>query len=257
MIKKLTKLKIFLPNFLLNFFRKIYFNKLILKLEDRYFRAEVVFENTKLIDPNNLLDLEIKSLIRHNLYERYELEAIDALDLYNDNFIDLGSSIGITALKVARKTSGKKIILVEPIKEFLFFSKQVENLYPTNDYFFINKAINYSDHEVYILKGKNNLDSQISYLRGKPIESTNLTNIVNEFCLESYNLLIDIEGYSFEVIFKDPEALVGCKKIIIEDDFNNNKLENVIEHLSNLGFHTDFQADSRHGFVLGMSKNNI
>ena len=56
---------------------KIYFDYLMTFLEKCLFFNKLYFRNIQLPEYKNIIDLKTKSLIRHNLYENYELEAIE------------------------------------------------------------------------------------------------------------------------------------------------------------------------------------
>ena len=74
----------------------IYFDYLMTFLEKRLFLINYILE-TYSYQIIKILLTSNKSLIRHNLYENYELEAIEKM-IWDNNFIDLGSSIDFVLL---------------------------------------------------------------------------------------------------------------------------------------------------------------
>ena len=104
----------------------IYFDYLMTFLEKTPFFNKLYFRNIQLPDYKNIIDLKTKSLIRHNLYENYELEAIEKMEIWDNNFIDLGSSIGLCSFVVSSNMSNDhKHILLEPSRSLLDYSKKI------------------------------------------------------------------------------------------------------------------------------------
>ena len=129
--------------------------------------------------------------------------AIEKIELYGENLIDLGSSIGLTSLKVAMNTENKKIVLVEPILEYLDYSKIQLDAFKNNTYFYENKQLNesYSKENKFINKDQNNLLSKLSNQDDHKITKITILEILEKYSIKNYNLLIDIEGNSFDPLF--------------------------------------------------------
>ena len=206
---------------------------------------------------NKILTPEIKSLIRNKLYEKNEMLAIEKLEMYGENLIDLGSSIGLTSLKVSMNTSNKKIILVEPILEYLNYSKTQLERIKNNSYFFENKAIDYSREDRFIYKDTNNLLSKLNEKTGDKVSKITISEILEKYSIDNYNLIIDIEGNSFDPLFNEGAALKNCKKIIIEDDFEKYSKEQIEERINELNFYIDFYISSIYGNVMGIKNKKL
>ncbi len=257
MISFLIKISKFLNPSLKIKLRKLYFNKLVFFFEDIFWKSEVHFEGIMLTKNNKILTPEIKSLIRNKLYEKNEMLAIEKLEMYGENLIDLGSSIGLTSLKVSMNTSNKKIILVEPILEYLNYSKTQLERIKNNSYFFENKAIDYSRKDRFIYKDTNNLLSKLNEKTGEKVSKITISEILEKYSIDNYNLIIDIEGNSFDPLFNEGAALKNCKKIIIEDDFEKYSKEQIEERINELNFYIDFYISSIYGNVMGIKNKKL
>jgi len=228
-----------------------------LYLENKLNKGLFKFENIVLKDTENIVPLISRSLIRNKLYEVGELEAIGKLNFYDNHFIDLGSSIGITTLSVAQKAEDKIIISVEPVREFLNYSRKNLDKYGnnSNNYIFINKAIYYGKTRPKIIKKNNSLEGVLDENFGLEIEKTNITSIVESYNLTNFNILIDLEGFSFEPFIEEPEIFKFCEKLIIEESFKNSEEKNVfIEKLRDLGFKVKYEKHYWNSTIIGASK---
>jgi len=254
MFKRFIKYKNFIPSKLRRFLRKIYFNRVIAYFENLIFFNRVKFLNLEINDKDKIISNKTKQLIRHSLYEYYELDAISKLRYFDNDFIDLGSSIGLTSYSVSQKLFGKKIIVVEPVIDYLNFSKKIldEN---QNEIVFLNKAIYYDNEVAYIEKGVSNLSSSINSLSGDAVEATSLSEIISLNNLKEFNMLVDIEGYGFQLLFEEEDALQNCRKIIIDEKFNTEFTYQIIEEqLNKLGFKLVYFQNAWNGIVLGAVK---
>ncbi len=251
-------IKKIIPKYFRRKLRSIYFNQLIMNLENKIYNKNFTFEGVKFDDPNEVIDPETKSLIRHGLYEKYEFKAIDKLNMFDDNFLDLGSSIGLTSFRIGKNINEKKLIMVEPNLELLNFSEKYINIYSNNENKFINKAINYENKYVYFNKEKSTLAGYVTKDKSQKsitIESTNISELVNLFSINSFNLLIDIEGYSFEPLFKEESIFKKCKKIIIEESFTSKySKDKVFNQLDKLNFEIIYFEKAWDAYVIGAKK---
>ncbi len=237
---------------------KIYFNNFVIFIENKLYKNTFNFDGLILRDKTNQVPLISRSLIRNKLYEVGELEAIKKLKLHDDNFLDLGSSIGITTLAISRLAENKKIISVEPVIDFLNYSKNNIELYgnKSNDYKYLNKAIYYGEKIPKIIKKQNSLEGTISESKGQNIEKTTINKIINNYELSSFNILIDLEGYSFEPFINEPLVFERCNKLVVEESFSEEfKREEFITTLKNLGFHIAYENIFWNSTVIGATKN--
>ena len=257
MLKLITSIGKFLNPNLKKKLRKLYFNKFIFLIEDIFWKSEVYFEGILLTKDKEIMTPEIKSLIRTKLYEKNEMLAIEKLQMYGEDLIDLGSSIGLTSLKVVQNTNNKKIVLVEPILEYLNYSKIQLEAFKNNSYFYENKAIDYSKENKFIDKNVNNLLSKLSDKGGKKVTKITISEILEKYSIKTYNLIIDIEGNSFDPLFNEEKALKNCKKVIIEDNFDKYSKSEIEERVTELDFNIDFYMPSMYGNVIGIRNNKL
>lgn len=257
MLKLITVIGKFLNHNFKTKLRKLYFNKFIFLIEDIFWKSEVYFEGILLTKNKEILTPEIKSLIRTKLYEKNEMLAIEKLKMYGEDLIDLGSSIGLTSLKVVQNTSNKKIVLVEPISEYLNYSKIQLEPFKKNSYFYENKAIDYSKENKFIDKDVNNLLSKLSDNEGQKVTKITISEILEKYSIKTYNLIIDIEGNSFDPLFYEETALKNCKKMIIEDNFDKYSKSEIEDRITELDFNIDFYIPSKYGNVLGIRNNKL
>jgi FkbM family methyltransferase len=257
MLKLITSIGKFLNHNFKKKLRKLYFNKFISLIEDIFWKSEVYFEGILLTKNKEIMTPEIKSLIRTKLYEKNEMLAIEKLQMYGEDLIDLGSSIGLTSLKVVQNTNNKKIVLVEPILEYLNYSKIQLEAFKNNSYFYENKAIDYSKENKFIDKDVNNLLSKLSDNGGQKVTKITISEILEKYSIKTYNLIIDIEGNSFDPLFYEETALKNCKKMIIEDNFDKYSKSEIEDRITELDFNIDFYIPSKYGNVLGIKNNKL
>ena len=257
MLNLITKLKSYLPTWLRMFLHKLYFNNFITLIENILYKNKIKHRELIIEDKDKIISNFTRSLIRHNLYEKYELEASSILFNKPEDLIDLGSSIGIVSLSTAMKQKRKKIVLVEPVIEYLEFSKKLFYQYSENTHHFVNKAVDYSNKDIFLEK-KDILNSEINYLDGKNIDKTTLFQIVSEYNIDFFNLIIDIEGKSFEPIFEDEKIIEKCKNLIIDEEFDTKYTEFVVmEKLSQIGFEVKYFEKSRSSNIIGATNINL
>ncbi len=258
LLNYIVNFKRFIPRLIRVMLRKFYFNTFILNLENLIFRGRFKFRDFDLADHDGVVPLISRSLIRHNLYEKYELEAINKLDFRNENFIDLGSSIGITSMYVASMNKNKIMVLVEPARKYIKYSKDyiTSHLGNQNKYIFINKAIYYGKDNPKFMYSANSLEGKLNHTQGYEVGKTTLNEIIKNTNLDSFNLLIDLEGYSFEPLFKEPEIFANCNKLVIEDKFNEKFSQDVIfKKLHSLNFSVVYIHEVWGSHVIGAVKN--
>ena len=248
----------YFPKILRRFLHYIYFDLIMRIYEYINPNKKVKFRNT-ILENGNILDFKTKALIRHNLYEPYEIDALESLDLSDNNFIDLGSSLGLCSLLVQENLNPNySHVLVEPNIDLLNFSKEILNNKDNKNIYFENKAIFYGQDYIYFNKGSNVLSGYVSKEAGKSslkIKNTTLESLLNYYSIESFNILIDIEGLSFSPLFKESRLFKQCEKIVIEEMFDKTFTQNKIESkLTDLGFKIRYIHDSWGSNIIGATK---
>lgn len=256
----ISKLKFVLPKRLKFYLHKLYFDALMVFFERKFPNKKLYFYDLEMPDCSKIIDYKTKSLIRHKLYEKYEIEAIRKLKVWDNNFIDLGSSIGLCSYLVSSKLNRNfKHILVEPNKDLLEYSKLLISELNRNNNIFINKAISYGNDKKMFVPGKDILSGKIidfdpSY-KLEVVECTNLQSIVDKYQIDKFNLLIDIEGLSFLPIFYEENIIKKCEKLIIEEVFDDfYSFEKIENQLKKLGFKISFNQKSWGSSIIGAQK---
>lgn len=260
MIHFIKILKILLPKKLKYILHKIYFDFLMVVFEKIIISRKLFFYDLELPESKGIIDLKTRSLIRHKLYERFEIEAINKLNFWNNNFIDLGSSIGLCSYFVAKKmNSNFKHILVEPNKTLLEYSKLLLSVLENREAVFINLAIGYDSNRMLFDPGNTILSGKLvkyepnSYL--EIVKCTNLKSIIEENKIDSYNILIDIEGMSFLPIFQEEDVFKNCNKLIIEEAYSKKfNYEMIKNQLKKLGFKITYYENSWGSNIIGAEK---
>ncbi len=239
---------------------KIYFDYLMTFLEKTALFNKLYFKNILLPEYKNIIDLKTKSLIRHNLYENYEIEAIEKMKFWDNNFLDLGSSIGLCSFVVSSNMSNNhKHILLEPSKNLLDYSKKILSMQEHNNNIFINKAIGYDADSVMfnsgagVLSGKTiSIDLNKDY---EIVECTKIKDVLEENNINSFNILIDIEGLSFLPLFQEESSFNNCNKVIFEEAFNDEfSFKRVQNQLIKLGFKIVYYSETRGSNIIGAVK---
>jgi FkbM family methyltransferase len=254
----LSLLKKTLPRFVRRFIWSILFSRPIVKFENIIFKTKKLYDIKLPENANIFIDDFTKSLLRRNLYERCELKALNILNFTDNDFIDIGSSLGYIASKVSITTTNKKIILVEPDIELLRFTESLFQSQKQNTFKYYNNAIYYGTENIFLESEGNSLEKKIS------IENTNssqiipisLGKIINQNNIRKYNLLIDAEGHSLDPLFYEKEAFEYCEKLIIDEEFSSiYTKERVLKKLEELNFSVVFFEKCWNSFVIGAKKN--
>ena len=260
MVNFLTKIKNVLPRNLRLILHKLYFDNLMIFYEKYFCSRKLYFNNLELPEYDSIIDYKTRSLIRHKLYERYEIEAINKLEFWDNNFIDLGSSIGLCSYLIGSKMSSNyKHILVEPNNILLEYSKLLMSKLENKNIIFVNKAIGYGAETMFFDPSDNILSGKvINYETETDFESVNCTNIesiIKTHKIQSFNLLIDIEGLSFLPIFNEEATFKMCKKLIIEESFGEKyNLQDIKDQLEKLGFRIIFNKETWGSNIIGAEK---
>jgi FkbM family methyltransferase len=260
MIHFFTNFKEMIPKNIRLILHKLYFDNLMVFYEKYFNFKKLYFNNLELPEYDSIIDYKTRSLIRHKLYEKYEIEAINKLELWDDNFIDLGSSIGLCSYLVGSKMNSSNMhILVEPNKVLLEYSKLVMSKLENKNKIFINKAVGYSTETMFFDPSDNILSGKVvNYKRNDSFDSvycTNIGSLIKTHEIKSFNVLIDIEGLSFLPIFNEEASFKICKKLIIEESFGENyNFYDVKNQLEKLGFKITYKRETWGSNIIGAEK---
>jgi FkbM family methyltransferase len=204
-----------------------------------------------------LISNRVKALIFWNLYEKAEIQFIQAYLTGDYPVIELGGSLGITSAVIGKQIGHQLLITVEANPDLIPI---IEN------HLAINKRTNYevvhagigAQGALFFVKGNDNTVGKVSsgFEPGAiPVPVKTLSRLLEERELDAYSLVSDIEGAELSFIFEIPDALNRCKKLIIElhNAHWNGKLITVKEQISQLE-NIGFRIVAQHGPVICATK---
>lgn len=202
------------------------------------------YSHQRYLFPISKFNYRVVGSLFWGFYEAAEMRLISSYLKKGFDVVELGSSAGVVSSIVSRKmSSNKKFICVEANPEMIPFIQ--ENLKDENGVFILNKAIAYGKKEILFSIEDNHTSSRIqgdttnNSSGMKLISTISLREIIDEYKLNEFVLVSDIEGAEFELIKNEGEILKNCKQIFIElhNDYNGAfNVEILKELISNLGF---------------------
>lgn len=180
-------------------------------------RGFVVDTNNEYVSPRNV------ALLFWGLYERAEVVFVERFLRDDLDVVELGSSLGVVSLHIARaQGEGQKLICVEANP---FLTRTIRGNFNANfgsrkEAMVINRAISYDGREeISFLLSEDNLLSRMGSARDQRtarVTVTTLSGILRDYGVGDFSLVCDIEGAEAGLILKDAEALSRCRQMIIE-----------------------------------------
>jgi len=166
---------------------------------------------------------EVKADLFFRFYESCEIRFVARYLRRDLDVVELGGSIGVVTCQI-RKLIGSncRMVCVEADSELV---RLIGNNLKINrldkQVSVVNAAIDYSGGEtVCFAAGPSNsegkVDQQDSRGCGLEVKTTTLSRVLSEYGLADYALVCDIEGAEAGIIFRDRDAFLNCKQIIIE-----------------------------------------
>lgn len=156
------------------------------------------------------------------IYESAEAIFVEKYLPPNETVVELGSSIGVVANVIAR-TKPKAMVCVEAnsaLIESISLNVGLSSNRPELQV--VNKAIDYSGRtRVPFCRGNSTLTSAVSEDRPSSdseltVPATTLSSILRDAQIDSYVLVMDIEGAEIGIIRKDVDSLQRCSLMIVE-----------------------------------------
>jgi len=164
--------------------------------------------------------------------------------------VELGAGIGLVSSHIAEKlVEGRRLVCVEANEGIVGalrdnLDRNAQHL----ETFVENAAVAYQkDETVEFFQGSSHFSSSLEPGKGRvgiPTRSLRLSDVVSKYNMQSFGLVMDIEGAEIEILLLDKKALQGCEQIIAElhdTSFNGREflVEDIIkivkeEHLFNL-----------------------
>lgn len=185
------------------------------------------------------------------LYERVEIEQIRKYMHEEFDVIELGGSIGVASVQIAKKIrSDRKLVVVEAdaeLAEVILENLRLNGLIDKAQV--LSVAIDYSDMpEVRFSRAESNLSGRVVDAAIGEMDSSHISvpgkrlkDIVDEFNVGDFVLVSDIEGMEIPVFVEDAEVLKKCRQILIEIDGSRYKgteysIDEIIQLICAQGF---------------------
>jgi len=170
---------------------------------------------------SEFINNKTKASIFWGLYEKAEIHFVRKYLNPDCDVIELGSSIGIVSSHIITKlNNNRKIICVEGNPYLIdILKKNIQHNSNQKAFFIENKIIDYRlSTSSYINISKNNTDSNItsSSKNQTPVKNIKLSNLIEQYYIEHFTLVSDIEGAEALILKNDSSSLKNCKMIIIE-----------------------------------------
>ncbi len=155
------------------------------------------------------------------MYESGERRAIETSLLDDTDIVELGASLGVVSSHLARRLgSGRRLVCVEADARLAAsIRKNVANNAPRAKLEVVSAAIAYGADEVALEFG---FDTTMGRVGGESsaasvrVPAMSLSALLARHAIDSYALVMDIEGAEAEILARDREALIGCRQILAE-----------------------------------------
>ena len=200
-----------------------------------------------------VLSPSVKALLRFGLYEKAEAGFIAKYLRPDQDVVELGSSLGVTAACIARKMSPEHQLVCVEANEGLLqqIEKNVLNNSPSARLSVIHGAISYEGNALTPFQpGALNTGGRVGgrTFQGEGVPSLRLSEVLASTGVGEFSLVCDIEGSEKEML--EQESLEGCSQVIIElhsESVSGDYLdpEDMLALLDRKGFRTV----DRHGGV--------
>jgi len=227
------------------------------------FQDRIPSRDAHILTPTPPVDHATKASIYWGFYERAEIAAVHRWLQAGLPVVDLGASIGVVSAHVARRVSpGGRLVCVEPnaaLHEVI--RANVEANAPGTRLDVIGGAVAYDTGETTpFLAARRNIDSRVASGATEAgasvdVPTVHLAGLLQQQDIQDYALVMDIEGGEAGILFKDAEALAGCRVGVAELhqttlDGKDISVEDLVQRLRHLGFEIHF----RHGPVVAFSR---
>lgn len=228
------------------------------------FKNRIPFQGF-IIDTNSVfVTSSIKASILWGIYESAEIRFINQYLRRDLDVVELGGSLGVTACNIRKIINhSAKLVCVEANPNLVDKIQLNLNLNCQNSNFVIvNKAIDYKGQNTVSLElGNNNTVAKVVNNRAidnkvHQVAAVSLSDLLDEYEIDEYVLVCDIEGAELGIIRHDAVGLSRCRQIIIElhEDSANNERSNIEEMLKTLIDVCAFKLRDRYGRVCVLEK---
>lgn len=178
----------------------------------------------------------------HDLYEKKERRLINFLDDDLD-VIEAGGGIGLISMYIKQKIKNKKLIILEPnerLNNIIKNNFKINNF--TNENFILlnyalsdetDQIVNFQKFESSMANtiSKEVLDYNFKKTESTRVKTLSINEIIKKFNLKDFQLVLDIEGAELDVLTKNNDWLLNCKKILLENHFEKRRLNYINNYL--------------------------
>jgi len=201
----------------------------------------------------------IKASLFFNIYERSEIEQVQAFLDPNYNVIECGASIGATTTQILRLTKKKVVCVEADPSNTTILNNNIELNFGSAGHrcAIINAAIDYSGrNEIEFTVGESNLvgrSTEQGFAQGAnrvSIPAQTIGKIVKEYGMNPFILVTDIEGAEAGIFASRDGCLASCYRIIGEFDggrYNGRyySISDLVALLSEQGFEKIYEHANR------------
>lgn len=240
-----------IPSGLKRIGKKILCEKTVGKILMYLYGNEIPTKGFKILTDSPRISEEKKASIFWGIHERVEIAFVDRYLKKRLDVVELGGSIGVVSCHILAKRN--KLIVVEADPELASILKKnlAFNFPEEKNYEIIQKAVSYNkfkNNRVAFNSGKSFTGGQLSKKNDNDnrsiqyIEFTTLSEIIREYGINDYILVVDIEGGEAALLNYEKVSLKKCQQIIIElhdTEFEGKEITilNMVEMIKKIGFH--------------------
>jgi len=190
--------------------------------------------------PDNSMKLELLT----GRYERPERDAVRRHIQAEWPVVELGGCIGVVACvtnKLLKNAEAHVVLEANPLAISSLKSNRDRN---RCSFKILNRALAYGSDTVTFQPTLNFWGNSLDHNGGQPpvtVPATQLSQILDDQGFEKFALICDIEGYEFELVMQEPDALSKAALIILEVHphmIGEDKVETLLSKLADMGFKT-------------------
>lgn len=161
----------------------------------------------------------------------------------NLDVVELGSSIGIVSRDILTHiTYPHRLISVEALEPLARLAEMnVARLHPRTRWHILPRAVAYNSQEVLFNAARNHVAGRIvssgsdGCSHATAVRAVTLANLIDQFALGDYSLVMDIEGAEHAVLTHDKSAIDRCQCLISELHGSERDKDMFCKTLTSLG----------------------
>jgi len=250
------RLRGFIPRAAKDLFIRVALSDAVGHVVGATFRDAIPYRGSRICTRSALVQASTKAWLFFGLYERAEVDQVRAFVEPGATVLELGGSIGVNSVQIARRIGARgRLIVVEPNPELCgLLTENLERNCPEVSATVVSAALSYAEGPLRLTyeRGRNSLKGVTSESGGigviDGIEAVSLRQLIESFALDDFVLVSDMEGAEAEMFLVDGDSVGRARLIIAELDPGSHGGEPVavdrqISELRALGF----EIVHRHG----------